>query len=60
MARFGLAGPVVVRLAPFAPTANSTKLTRMLVRRVNDWQQAYEVAGRWLAVENEMTFMKTN
>jgi hypothetical protein len=51
---------VVVRLAPFAPTANSTKLTRMLVRYVNDWQQAYGPGCGWLAVENKVVFIKTN
>jgi hypothetical protein len=48
---------VVVRLDPFAPTANSTKLKRMLVRRVNDWQQPYAIPNAALAVENKVVFV---
>jgi len=38
--------------------ANLTKLTRMLVLRVNDWQQAYAAPGEWLAEENNSAFIK--
>jgi hypothetical protein len=57
MAFLGWLALVVVEWCPSAPTANDTKLTRMLVRHVNDWQQAYGPGYRWLAVENELAFM---
>jgi|HubBroStandDraft_4_1064222.scaffolds.fasta_scaffold13687_3 hypothetical protein len=40
----------------FASCANITKLCRMLVPRVNDWQQPYEPGCRWLAEENNFVF----
>lgn len=43
-------------MAPSAPTANATKLKRMLVRDVNAWQQAYGLDETWLAVENKLVF----
>ena len=33
------------------------ELTRMLAPRVNDWQQAYGLRRRPLAVENELSFV---
>lgn len=47
---------VVIALVPFTPTVNVTKLTRILVRRINDWQQAYGFGRIRLAVENVFAF----
>jgi hypothetical protein len=57
MARFRIAWPGLLLdwLHPRRPRTY-TKLTRMLARHVNAWQQPYGPHGMALAVENKLVF----